>query len=95
VTDPDIKPVVFTRHAQERMHERGATEAEVEEAIRIGQAEPAQRGLTLYRLNVEFQGEWDGRWFGVKQVAPIVAEEYDRIVVVTVYTFFFQEGGQR
>jgi len=77
------------------MRERGAREADVREAIRIGQREPAQRGLFLYRLNVEFKREWDGRYYGVQQVAPVVAEEGERLVVVTVYTFFFQEGDRR
>jgi glutamate synthase domain-containing protein 1 len=86
------KPVIFTTHALTRMRERGATEADVREAIRIGQREPAQRGLFSYRFNVEFKREWDGRYYGVQQVVPIVAEEEARLVVVTVYTFFFQEG---
>ena len=74
------------------MQGRGAREEDVREAIRIGQREPAQRGLFLYRLNVEFNREWDGRYYRVQQVAPIVAEEEGRLIVVTVYTFFFQEG---
>ena len=78
------KPVVFTAHARARMRERGAREADVREAIRIGQREPAQRGFFLYRLNVEFKREWDGRYYGVQQVAPVVAEEGERLVVVTV-----------
>jgi hypothetical protein len=86
------KPVVITTHARARMRERGAREEDVREAIRIGQREPAQRGLFLYRLNVEFMRVWDGRFYRVQQVAPIVAEEEERLVVVTVYTFFFQEG---
>ena len=75
------------------MLERGAHEEVVLEAIRLGQREPGRRGLALYRLNLEFKREWDGRYYGVQQVAPVVAEEQDRIVVVTVYTFYFQEGG--
>jgi hypothetical protein len=86
------KPIIFTAHALQRMRERGAREEDVREAIRIGQREPAQRGLSLYRLNLEFKREWDGRYYGVQQVAPIVAEEATRMVVVTVYTFYFQEG---
>jgi hypothetical protein len=86
------KPVVFTGHAVQRMKERGATENSVLEAIRIGEREPAQRGCSLYRLNLEFKREWDGRYYGVQQVAPIVKEETDRILVITVYTFYFQEG---
>jgi hypothetical protein len=85
-------PIIFTNHALARMRERGAREEDVHEAIRIGQREPAQRGLVSYRLNVEFKREWDGRYYGVQQVVPIVAEEESRLVVVTVYTFFFQEG---
>jgi hypothetical protein len=77
------------------MRERGAREEDVREAIRIGQREPAQRGLFLYRLNVEFKREWDGRYYTVQQVAPVVAEEEERLIVVTVYTFFFQEGDRR
>jgi hypothetical protein len=86
------KTIVFSTHALKRMRERGAREEDVREAIRIGEREPAQRGLFSYRLNVEFKREWDGRHYGVQQIVPIVAEEESRLVVVTVYTFFFQEG---
>ena len=89
------KPIVFTAHALQRMQERGAREEDVNEAVRIGKREPAHRGLVLYRLNLEFKREWDGRYYGVQQVVPIVAEEKDRFVVVTVYTFYFQEGNER
>jgi len=89
------KPVAFTAHARTRMQERGAREEDVREAIRIGQREPAQRGLVQYRLNLEFKRGWDGRYYGVQQVVPVVAEEKTRLVVVTVYTFYFQEGEER
>lgn len=77
------------------MRERGTREEDVLEAIRIGQREPAQRGLVQFRLNLEFKREWDGRYYGVQQVIAIVAEEAKRLVVVTVYTFYFQEGEER
>jgi len=96
MTDPAVvKPIVFTVHARERMRERGANEEDVREAIRIGQREPAQRGLVQFRLNLEFKREWDGRYYGVQQVVPVVAEEEARLVVVTVYAFYFQEGEER
>jgi hypothetical protein len=91
VTGPE-KIIVFTVHARARMRERGARQEDVREAIRIGEREPAQRGLFQYRLNVEFNREWDGRYYAVQQIVPVVAEEEKRLVVVTVYTFFFQEG---
>lgn len=95
MTEPPQKPVVFTAHARQRMTERGAREVDVLEAIRIGEREPAQRGLFLYRLNLEFHQEWAGRYYGVQQVAPLVAEEPEQWVVVTVFTFYFQEGEAR
>jgi hypothetical protein len=58
----------------------------------LDEREPAQRGLALYRINLEYQREWDGRYYGVQQVAAVVAEEPERMVVVTVYAFYFQEG---
>ena len=58
-------------------------------AIRSGKREPAQRGLWLFRLNLEYQREWDGVRYSVQQVAPIVDEEEHRFVVVTVYTYYF------
>lgn len=71
------------------MRERGATEEAVIEAIRIGLRETAQRGLFLCRLNLEFKREWDGHYYGVQQVAPVVAEEESKIIVITVYVFYF------
>jgi hypothetical protein len=82
-------PVRFTRHARERMRQRGASEEDVREAIRIGRRGPAQRGLWQYRLNVEFQRDWDGRHYAVQQILAVVAEEESERVVVTVYTFYF------
>jgi hypothetical protein len=83
------RPIVLTRHARDKLEERGASESDVLQAIRIGEREPAQRGLYLYRLNLDFNRVWAGRYYRVKQVAPVVAEEQDRFVVVTVYTFYF------
>lgn len=85
----ELKPVFFSRHARDRCAPRGTTEADVTTAVRNGKREPAQRGLWLYRLNLEYQREWDGKWYAVQQVAPVVDELADRFVVVTVYTFYF------
>ena len=59
-------PLVFTQHARQRMYERGAREEDVRLAARTGEREPAQRGLVLYRLNLQFNREWDGRYYGVQ-----------------------------
>jgi hypothetical protein len=89
------KIVVFTAHALQRMRERGATQEDVRKAISIGNREPAQRGLFQYRLNLEYNNVWDGRFYRLKQVMPIVADEPEKLTVITVYAFYFQEGEER
>ena len=71
------------------MADRGVTEELAVRAIRVGGREPARRGLWQYRLNVECNREWAGKYYAVQQVLPVVAEEEDRYVVVTVYAFYF------
>ncbi len=83
------KPIRLTSHAIDQCAHRGTTPAEVVEAIGRGGREPAKKGRWIYRYNVKFDGEWAGRHYAIKQVAPVVAEDEDQCVVVTVYTFFF------
>ena len=84
-----MKPIRLTKHAQEQCLERGATEAEVRQAIEQGSREPAKKGRELCRLNLPFGENWQGISYAIKQVAPVIKEEPDEIVVITVYTFYF------
>ena len=71
------------------MLDRGATESEVEVTIRKGTSEPARKGRLMFRKNFSFNGYWRGKHFAIKQVAPVVSEEEDQLVVVTVFVFYF------
>jgi hypothetical protein len=71
------------------MEERGAAEYQVIAAIRTGDAEPAHRNRMMYRKAFQFDGSWRNKYYRIKQVAPVVAQEADRLVVVTVYVFYF------
>ena len=82
-------PIEISRHAREQMSERGANEVEVILAIRKGESESARKGRTLYRKNFQFNGIWREKQYKVKQVVPIVKDEGDRLIVVTVYVFYF------
>jgi hypothetical protein len=84
-----MKPVRLTNHARLQCGERGASEAEVIKAVREGVREPAKAGRLLCRYNLPFDGLWQGNYYPVKQVAPVVKEEPDETVVITVYTFYF------
>ncbi len=86
---PDVKPIRLTRHAREQCVERGATESEVVEAIRNGTREPAKHGREFCRYNFTFNQKWNGNHYAIKQVTPVIKEETNEIVVITVYTFYF------
>ena len=83
------RPVRLTLHAQEQCRERGTNDREIVAAILRGAREPAKHGRRLYRLNVPHAGDWQGRSYAIKQVAPVVAETDEEFVVITVYTFYF------
>jgi len=84
------KSVYFTRHALDQMKERKATEDEVIEAIRHGNWSPAEKGRLTTTKTFPFNSEHYGRYYTTKEVVPIFLEEAERIVVITVYTFFSQ-----
>ena len=84
-----MKLIRLTKHAKEQARERGASEAEVREAIVKGSREPAKRGRELCRYNVTYGRPWQGKVYAIKQVAPIIMEKPREIVVITVYTFYF------
>ena len=84
-----MKRIRLSTHAREQALERGATKAEAEEAIRKGSREPATRGREMCRYNFVFNRTWQGKRYSIKQVAPVIKEEANEIVVITVYTFYF------
>ena len=84
-----MKLIRLSRHAEEQAAERGAIKAEVEEAVRKGSREPAIRGREICRYNFAFNRKWQGKHYAIKQVAPVIKEEADEVVVITVYTFYF------
>jgi len=84
-----MRRIVFSPHAREQLALRGGTEDEAQAAILEGERLPAERGRVAFRKNFPFLSDWKGRYYEVKQVMPIVVEEEDAIVVVTVYVFYF------
>lgn len=84
-----MKRIVFSQHALDQMADRGAGREEVELAIHDGELMPARGRRLSYRKNFPFNQQWKGKPYSVKQVMPVVVEESDKIVVVTVYVFYF------
>ena len=84
-----MKHIRLTRHAREQCVERGATEDEVIRAVEQGTREAAKLGRMLCRFNYPYNRAWQGKLYAIKQVTPVIKEESDEIVVITVYTFYF------
>jgi uncharacterized protein YuzE len=55
-----LKPIRFSRHAQEQLLFRGSSPKEVEEAIRTSSWEPAELGRLECRRSFSFPQEWHG-----------------------------------
>lgn len=82
------KPIKFSQHALDNMADRGASREEVELAIKTGESVPAKKGRLSFRKIFSYNAIWKDKFYQIKQVMPIVAEESDRFVVVTVYVYF-------
>lgn len=84
-----MKRIEFSQHALDQLADRGTTRKEVEETIRSGERLIAKRGRYGYRKNFLYDQNWKGKLYPTKQVLAIAAEEPVRLVVITVYVFFF------
>ena len=62
---------------------------EMKVAVRKGAREAAKKGRELCRYNFAFGKSWQGKQYAIKQVAPVIKEEAQVIIVITVYTFYF------
>jgi len=71
------------------MADRGTNEAEVETTVHEGEEIPAKQGRRAFRKNFPFGSQWKGKYYEFKQVMPVVADEPQCYVVITVYVFYF------
>ena len=80
------KVIRLSVHAKKQARLRGATEAEVIEAVRQGRWEHARRNKQQAHLTFPFGGvsPINGKRYATKTVEPIFADEPDEVVVVTV-----------
>ena len=76
-------------HTRERMHERGATEEEIQATVAQGEQFPAKFGRTGFRRNFQFNQEWHGRHYHTKQVEAYAVQEGADWLVITIITRYF------
>lgn len=84
-----MKRIRLSGHAKEQLYFRGTTEEEITETIRTTPWQSAELGRLECRKDFIFENEWNKKYYKIKQVRPIFAEEEMEIVVITVYTYFF------
>jgi hypothetical protein len=70
-----MKRIRLTKHVQEQAAERGATEAEVKQAVQKGSRAPAKHGREMCRYNFAFRARWQGKYYAIKQVAPVIKDQ--------------------
>jgi hypothetical protein len=68
---------------------RGFTVGEVEEAIRTCAWGAAELGRLDCRKDFAYGREWNRKVYETKQVRPVFVDEAEKIVVITVYTYYF------
>ena len=75
-------------HGLQRMLERGATQEEIVATVEQGEQFPAKFGRTGFRRNFIFEGEWNGEFYGTKQLEVIAVPENDWLVLTVIVRFF-------
>ena len=85
-----MKPIYFTSHARRQMAERKASDEEVKQTIQSVEWQLAEKGRHSASLAFPFNAEHYNRFYTTKEVVPIFIGEDNRIMVITVYTFFSQ-----
>jgi hypothetical protein len=84
-----MKPIRLSNHALRYTGKRGFTVAEIEDAIQTSPWTPGELGRLDCRKNFAYGKEWNGKVYAIKQVRPIFVEEAEEILVITVYTYYF------
>lgn len=86
-----MKPIRLSNHALRYPGKRGFSVAEVEDTIQTSPWTPAELGRLGCRKNFPYGKEWNGKVYAIKQVRPIFVEEAEEILVITVYTYYFNQ----
>lgn len=76
-------------HAQGRLIERCATEAEIKLTVQEGETFPAKFSRTGFRKNFPFGKAWLDKVYAVKQIEAYAVKEDGSWLVITVITKFF------
>ncbi len=75
-------------HTLKRAEERGATESEIKEILRIGEDILAKKNRKARSKVYSFNRERNGKFYEQKRIEVYYVEEAGKIITVTVYIFY-------
>ena len=86
-----MKEIFFTKHAMQRMKDRNTNQKEIETAITLSKWKKAEKGRYTCSYCFPFEKEHFNNYYKSKEVVPIFIEEENKIIIITVYTYFSQK----
>jgi hypothetical protein len=81
--------ILIHPHALRRMRERGASAAQVRQAVLHGEPSPAKYGRRRFRSVLPFGARWNGKHFAFKQIDVFAATMHGGWIVETVIVKYF------
>ena len=76
-------------HAETRMAERGVSLEEIEETVKNGETFDAKFDRDGFRKNFNYEKEWRGKFYTVKQVEVYAVKEENGFLVITIISKYF------
>ncbi|OGQ06195.1 MAG: hypothetical protein A2W61_02455 [Deltaproteobacteria bacterium RIFCSPLOWO2_01_44_7] len=86
-----MKEVYFTTHVRKRLNERHVTPKEIITVLKKSKWTLVKENRMRAQFTFPFSDFYKSRFFRWKKIRVIFIEEKARIVIVTVYTFFYNQ----
>ena len=67
-----MKKIRLSLHAKLQCKERGTNLEEIKIAIEKGFSKKVRKERYLYRYNFSYKKKWQGNYYAVKKVAPVI-----------------------
>ena len=84
-----MENIEFTPHALESLRKRGVNQEEIIKAINEAEHFSTKSGREEGEKEFCYNSEWHGKHYHMKKVRPVFKEEEKRILVITVYSFYY------
>lgn len=80
--------IVLLIHVLNRLQIRGTNQEEIKKVLEGGKEQEAKKGRKAKEMVFQFNDIWKGKFYEQKKVKAIYVSESDKIIVITVYTYY-------